>query len=686
MNFTIFDVRGLLVAVVACGIVVVLPGLALARLFAFGRRADGPVDVPTGVVVGLAVLPLLDSMATRFVGLGWALALTLLLAGAALGDPATRRLARPHGTALALFAAWLAVLVIEWVDVDGGHTLLQPLTAVDTVKHAATAQAVFDSGAPPRDAFYLRPQPASYYYYFYTVAAVVMRACAGLVDARSAVGGLACWTGVGAFGLLRLAIARAGLEPAGPSSRLTLIVAAVLAASGVDILAVVFIAWRTGLWHADPVQWNEQVTGWIESLLWVPHHVTGLIASTVGLAAVAGCAAPNDRGTVVGLARVRAVALAALCFASALGLSVWVTLALVTTSAVWVMVLLVERRWRLAGSLVGAGVLSIVLALPQLADLHAGRAGSTESPIVLTVRYFAPVQALLPEQPWNAMARLVLLPVNYLIAFGALGVGAILFWRRARPAAFVRSEFARVLTISAAVGLLLGGFLQSTLFNNDLGWRVTMFPVLAATVWTIVVIEGALARVADTGGAPRVGRQPWRSVPAPLSAVLLVGYATTGYLLFAMRAYQVLPMAPTLRAMADGGATARGLRTAYAWSNANLPASAILQHDPARRRSFAFGLYSRNPVALSDDFGSLYGADPDAVEARMRALVPVFQTALPPATVRATAAAAGIDDLVVTADDPVWSQPGSFVWTAPPVYASNNVRIIPVAALKDAAP
>jgi hypothetical protein len=677
MTFTLIDAGGFLLAVVACGLLVVVPGWGLARLFDVARSPGGKVDPLMGVVVGLAILPLLDSLATRFLGLDAALALTLLGGLTSLVAVWPGRTARdapwhPSRSALCMLILWLVVLGIEWIDIDAAGHLFQPLTAVDTVKHAATTQAILDSGAPPRDAFFLRAQPASYYYFFYTLAALALRLCAGLIDAKAAVGGMAFWVGIGVYGLVRLAIARAGLEIAGSASRLPKVVLAVLAASGIDIIAVVFIAVRFGFWHPDPVQWNEQVTGWLESLFWVPHHVTGLIAGTVGLVALAGCVTPLD-ATKTRPAMARAILLAALCFAAALGLSVWVTLTLVTTALVWGAILLVERQWRVFGALLVAGLLSIVLALPQLADLHAGRSNADGIPIMLTIRWFAPVQALVPQQPWNMIVRLVTLPLNYLIAFGALGIGSILFWRRRYWIG--ASEFGRVLTIAAIVGLMLGGFLRSTLLNNDLGWRVTEFAVLAATVWTSVVLDRRFAQPAET--------RRWTVGPALLAATLLVGYVTTAYLLFSVRAYEVLPLKPKLRYIASGGETERSLREAYGWANRNLPKHAVLQHDPARPRSFAFGLYSRHQVSLSDGFASLYGADTDAVETRMRALIPMFQTILPTAEIRATAAANGIDDLVVTIDDPIWAQPGSFVWRATPVYASDRVRIIPVAALKD---
>lgn len=672
--FSVIDAGRLLLAVVACGFVVAAPGVALARGFGFSRTEDAG-DPLAGVVVGLAVLPLLDSLATRFLGLDTALGFTIVLGvGALLASRGSslQSLPRPWLPAL-LVVAWFVVVTVEWIDLDVAGKLFQPFTVIDTVKHAATTQAIVDSGAPPRDPFFLRPERASYYYFFYTIAALTQRLCGGLIDARAAVGGVVFWTGIGLYGLVRLAIERVGLERLGSAPRRPVLLVAILATGGLDILGVLRMGLLQGTWIADPVSWNEQVAGWLESLLWVPHHVTGLIAGMVGLVALSDAVATPRGGEAERRKPIRAAVLAALCFASAWGLSVWLALGLVTTVAIWGLLLLVERRWRAVRFVAMTGLLAILVATPQIADLHAGRSATASAPVAPTIRAFTPIDGLAPAGPWRLFARLVALPVNYFAGFGALASGAILFWRRREREP--RGEFGRVLAIAAIAGLLLGAFLKSTLFNNDLGWRVVLFPLLAATVWTIAVLDRLLA-VPEAATLP-----PWRLVPPFLLALLVLGWATSLYAFVSLRAYPFLSNEAEYRFMAADPALERGLRVAYAWADRNLPPQAVLQHDPTRPRAFAFALYGHNRTAVADAYGSLFGADPAAVDARIGALAPLFSSALAAATVRATAAANGIDDLVVTAADPVWSVPDSFVWRAKPVYASDRVRIIPVAAL-----
>ena len=109
----------------------------------------------------------------------------------------------------------------------------------------------------------------------------------------------------------------------------------------------------------------------------------------------------------------------------------------------------------------------------------------------------------------------------------------------------------------------------------------------------------------------------------------------------------------------------------------------VLQHNPGdldhSERALAFGLYSANSVAVGDYFGTLFGADCDAVANRIEAIEPVFKSRLDPLAVATIARAQHIDALVVTADDPAWQ--ADWVRRTPPLYASDRVRIVPVAAM-----
>ena len=677
MNFALIDTGELLAAVFAGGIVVVAPGYALARLFRFSPDA-GPPDALAGILVGLGLLPVIDSLAVRFCGLGAALALTLSVAavGVALAVRAGR-MSRPSGLALAIVGAWLAVVIFEWIDFDVGGKLYQPLTIFDTVKHAATAQAIFDSGAPPRDAFFSRPERSSYYYFFYTPAALVLRITGGLVDAKAAVGGLVFWVGLGAFALVRSVLTRLGVDAA--ITRRTLLIIGVMAAGGLDILAVLYFAWTRSFWLADPLQWNAmQVGAWFEDIIWVPHHVSALIAGTLGLMALTGAA--SDRLGARSQPAAAVAFFAGICFASSFGLSVWVTLGFVVTIAVWGLLLLVEKRWRLAALIAASGVIALALALPQMLDLKAGRADGGPAPVALAVRTFVPVHVYLPDGPLQDIADVLCLPINYGFEFGVLLLGSLAYWLQRRRQGAPFSEFERVLTIATISCLLVGAFLRSTLFNNDLGWRILLLPLLGGTVWTIA----ALHRLGETavGEAPHASPRP-QMQPA-IYALAAIGWATVFYTATLMRAYPFITINPAARFMAADPATALDLRVAVDWASEHLRPSAVLQENPTAKRTFALGLYGRNPIGVADTFSSLYGADPRQVLARIDVLRPIFEVSLAQSDIARRASSAGVDELVVTAADPVWMRPDSFVWRQAPIYASPRVRIFPIATMEAA--
>jgi hypothetical protein len=674
MNFSLVDGAGLLLAMAEFGIVLILPGAFLA--YASGslgfRESSGQTKLLLAVTSGLAVLPALDSLTTRFASLNAALVLNLVLAALALVLAARKRW---HLTitrvSLALLGTWLAILTAEWIDFDVGGSLYQPFIAIDMVKHAATTQAILDTGAPPLDPFFFRPERVSYYYFFYTIAALAQRLSGGLIDARAAVGGLAFWTGVGLYGLARLVMTQTGLMSPGSERRTRIVVLALLAAGGLDIVFVLRLGLVQHDWLPDPSAWNDAVAGWFEALIWVPHHVTGLIASVVGFVALAN--AMND-ATRAGTAR--AIAMAGLCFASALGLSVWLTAGAVSTCIVWLTLLLIERRWRCAAILASGGIVAILIAAPAILDLYSGRSGPF--PIVFSVRIFSNLEAILPGEPLRSILRLAVLPLNCVAQFGVLSLGTFLFWQTNSRRTVHRNELARVLTLAAIVGLLLGTFLKSTLFeNNDLGWRVWMFPQFAGLVWTSTV----LLRRWDA--APRLRAMAfWRLFPAIPLCLLVLGYCTTLYAFVSLRAFVEMPLEPKSRLFVAAPASDRELRMAYRWADDHLPLSIVLQHNPRPdRRAVSFGMYSRHPVGVSDGYGELFGAREAPVDERLRKLYPLFMTTLSDADVAARARSEGIDALVVTEGDPVWADRSSWVWRNRPLYESARVRILAVATL-----
>ncbi|MGH1572984.1 hypothetical protein ACRAWG_22780 [Methylobacterium sp. P31] len=562
--------------------------------------------------------------------------------------PAIRSLRGPvDRAALALAALWLGIVVYALIDIDTGTALYQPIPIIDLVKHAALTRTIAETGLPPMDPFFARPERAGYYYFFYTLTALVDWAGGRLVDGRTAFAGLAFWTGVALLGLLDRLLAATGLVRAAPPRFVRRAVLALLPAGSVDILLVLREHHASGIWIPIPEWLNEQILDWPRSLVWVPHHVSAALAGWLGLLALAEAAdreRPDRRGEAAALAT------AGVAFAACAGLSVWVCLGTAAAAGTWLALLGFERRWRAAGRLVGAGLLSAVLAAPYLLSLLANRT-ETGPAIRIAVRSFGPLEGM-ADEPIASVLRLILLPVNYYVALGVCAAGSFLFWRVVPRREAHASEAGRLLTICAAAALLLGGFLRSAILYNDLGWRVVLLAQVSVLVWTVV----ALIRTAP---AARL------RLPGFMAALLMLGYATTLYGFAGMRAYHVA--APPALAFLNGRPDIdRALRAAYGWAGTHLPHDVVLQQSPLPPRVFDFGLYGHQPVAVADREARLFGAAPEAVAARLAQIGPIFGELLPGSDVRRRTVEAGIGALIVTAQDAAWAKPDSWIWRSPP--------------------
>lgn len=659
MNGTFSDACGVVVATLLGIPLVLLPGYALGGLTGIlGFRTLAPGDrLLCAALLGLGLLPALDSLLIQGAGVPVAALATGALGLAGL-RPARRSLqASLDRTTLALAALWLCVVAYALIDIDTGTALYQPVTVIDLVKHAALTRAIVEHGLPPVDPFFARPERAGYYYGFYALTALVDWAGGRLVDGRTAFAGLAFWTGLALLGLLDRLLAATGLIGDAAPRLVRRAVLLLLPAGGLDILLALGDRATSGTWLPIPEWLNEQVVNWPASLVWVPHHVAGALAGWLGLLALAELA---DRTRPDPRAEAAAVGVAGLAFAACASLSVWVCLGTASAAAVWLALLGLERRWRAAGRLAVAGLLSTVLAAPYLLSLLANRTDGG-APIRFAVRRFGPLDGLVDE-PALSVLRLILLPLNYYVALGVLAAGALLFWRRVPRRVAHGREAGRLLTLCATAGLLLGGFLRSAILNNDLGARVVLLAQVAALVWTVVALTG-LAE------ARRL------RFPGVLAVLLVLGYATTLYGFVGMRAYAVSgrPAFAFLNGRPD---IDRSLRAAYAWAGTQLPRDLVLQQSPRPKRVFDFGLYGVQPTGVADAEARLFGAPPEAVAARLAAVAPIFGAQLDGVEVRRRAAAAGIGALVVTAQDAPWSRPDSWVWSSHAVYADPLVRIL----------
>ena len=684
MPYTLLDLAGLSLATLAHGLVVLLPAVAIAHaanVFAM-RRMPPLQQFAISLLVAYAVLPLIDSLAARFIGLDAALGLNLALAaaGAHIVWRHWLSLQLPRA-AFGACAAWFILIALATIDIDGAGRLNTSLLMIDTVKHAATVRALLDTGAaPPLDPFFLRSDPAGYYYYFYVASALAARLGAGLFDARAAFAGQIFWIGLALYALFQILIARTGFArlARGPALRNTLLAVLVIA-GGLQILPLLAIAGITGTWLAQTAWWGEQVTSFLLSALWVPHHLAGLIACWTGLIAlseaVSRCQGAHNSKSALQHAW-QPVALAAAAFACAAGLSIWVTSTACLAIAIWLTLLARERRWPAVVCIVAAGLGSAILSLPHLWDLVHYRA-QAGVPVAVYVRGFLFADALLPAGILQTIGRIVMLPLNYGLEFGIFAIGALLYWRHPPHAISTRArdiETRRLVAVTGAAGLFVATFLKSTVISNDLGWRGVLFAQAAATLWSFA----AFAPILREALAQR--RMPSHDLARISLLALALGIATVVYDVQGLRTYARLGLGGIADIIRNQEVDL-DLRRAYEALALMPEAPTVMQHNPDADRTFAYGLYGKARVAVSDRHnGMIFGASSEAVHTRVGEIIPIFKGTLEDREALQRLRRYKIGALVVTSADPIWRDEAAWIWSAPTLFASDNVRVLRVEA------
>lgn len=534
MAYMLQDIVGLAAAVLLAIPLFVLPAYALAWQFdLFGVRNRQPGErLAYSLLLAYATLPALQSIGGRFLGLSVVAALTLSLAALAVYRMQRASLPDLSRMAWLMLAAGFAALAVLWIDIAFNGQLYPTLLIIDLVKHAATVRSLVETGAtPPIDPFFLRDNPASYYYFFYTPAALIEMLSGGLVDSRSAVGGLVFWTGLSVVTLARTLLDRAGFLRKERGGTVGLLVALMLA-GGLQLLIVSPLVFSFGWPWPGQLGWiRDDLASWPISMIWVPHHLSGMIASWIGFLALVEAQSADGAQR-----KWTHVAVAGLAFASACGLSTWVTMGAVLTLVVWATVEMYNRRWESIVLFAAAGTIALAIAAPHLLDLVRNRS-LAGSPIAFEVRTFVASELLVGSLGWvgQNLVRAIFLPLHYVMAAGVFFVGSVLFWRSRHSAIMLANPVARLIAYSALASLFLGSFVQSVVVNNDLGWRVVLFVQLSALLWTATVLEPYWHRARQTSFVRVAAKMP----PA-LLVLLALGYAGVAYDLVATRLFSMM--------------------------------------------------------------------------------------------------------------------------------------------------
>ena len=462
--------------------------------------------------------------------------------------------------------------------------------------------------------------------------------------------------------------------------RKTLLGVGLLCVTGLDLLPTLGLGFAARLWQADMEKWNEpQITSWAGSLLWVPHNVAALIACFVGFVLLRHQADSHRLAT-------GSVILAGMAFASAAGMSVYLTFTFAVAIALWLLALIARKNWLEAAMFVSAGALALLWALPFLSSLRgpAGGAAFVEfglRPFPLGIVLARQIGITLQTPSALFVANAIFLPINYALELGfflAVGILRLRQLMRGTVAASANELAAWTLVMTS---FLIGTFLRSsTTMTNDLGWRCFLPAQLVLLLWAAILVHDWWFHGAT--GETQPGSRLW--VRGTLATLMILGLLGTAYQVFMLRMFPILSDRGEIAGLSwvdsdrEFGKRAYALRSAYKALDGQLPLSAILQSNPLTVHPILHMLYSGRDAAAATPAGdppcgTAFGGDPGVCALRLQKLAPFFE--FPDGSnLDAACREYGIDAIVVENSDRVWQRPSSWIWTRQPVVANDYVR------------
>lgn len=690
-NYTLVDTSRILIGFLLFAIFGLLPGYvagSLTNVLMFRERLFRE-RILIATAVSAASSPLLIYLAGRAAGpiAIWTLFVIILAAGVFFITRDLRHETRPFaGTRWAAAAAvgWIVAVLVVMVDFHWNGHLYLGYTSFDLSVRTEFTDAIARTGVTPSNPFFYpgHAVPLRYHYFWFIPCAMLDVLSGGWVDPREAIVAASIWDGFSLFALLTLFVWRFRVGEAPPSCRRSWIAVGLLWVMGLDILPVLFFV-CLGAVFFTPDAWNNEVAGWLHSVLSAQHHVAATVACLTGFIALwTSNGKPRSQ-------RLGSIVVAAIAFACSVGLSIYVALVF-GASMLTYMVIAALRKWRPdLIRITAAGVFATILALPYLLDLGAthGRGGGDHL-ISPAVREFYPVEYVLRKGfnvDWTTITivNAVLLPVNYTFELGLFLLVAILQLQRyrRRKAPLGRKEWSEIVLITVPA-LICTFFRSSLVAGNDLGWRGFLIPQFFLVLWAVDYVRYGFRARKSFAHRESDGR---RRIRLWIRASVWIGLAGTVYAVVMGRAYIPLVDAGLIKSAPNWigsepvvGRRTLALRQAYEWIGHHTPQSAVILLNPNTDHDLQYGLYAkRQGVAADYTCGTIFGGSAETCREMLAVIRPVFNdpTAADRIDLDSLCRTYSAGLIVVKDNDPSWRSPNSWVWRRHPVYFNEFSRV-----------
>ena len=668
-----------------------IPGYVLGwllRVLDFRRRSFSE-QVLLSTPLSLAVCPITTYLVGLSVSFGpvwflygccWAL-FPIVLAFQARGVRWSElRVSRYTWIALGILAAWCLVILFSLVDLQIQDRLYSSVAANDYGYRVPVTQALAQKGPPGFNPFFYpgREVPLRYHYFWMLLCSLPVRLFG--IRALHAMWGATPWCAIGLMSMIPLFL-KFFFGQTANLRRQTVIGMSLLAITGLDIIptAAQFVTVPLQI-QGDMEWWNEQVASWMDSVLWNPHHVSALIVCLLGFLLLWNARYTGWRDRII------AVSIAGAAFASACGLSVFVTFTFAVLMTAWLLVTIHEQKWLATGLLSLSGILAVCFALPLLKMLLAP-AGAGSGFAKFGIRPFHVAFVVL--QLFHAVSPLVYqaanlfaLPLSYFFELGIFGIVALFRFRDSCRKIPSLSDAEKASWVMVLVSLLIATFMQSSVLGNpnDLGWRAFLPFQFITLLWAIPLVEswlygagGESACVPASG--PLAMRRSW------LVVLLVLGLIGTLYQVVCLRTYTIgvergKVLAPDwLEDDTNLGRRQLAIRELYETIDRKLPKNIIVQQNPVSRHWTEHLLYNeRQRVAGGPGCGATFGGNLRDCIGIIRSAYSFYRIPNSIQDLDSACRALSIDVIVATDLDYVWADRRSWVWRTTPIVENKFAR------------
>jgi hypothetical protein len=691
INFTLQEILGCLPALPLFALIFVAPGYVigwLLDLFDFSRRTIA-AHLVISIVLSMAVSPILLFLVDHFTSaritilLLWVTGIIFIIGSIKTKHQLVSEESKGYfQTALLIASGWIIFSILLLVDVQFGNRLYYTVVSYDLTTRVTIINAITRSGVPPINPSYFPGHPVllTYLYYFwYIPGSIVEQIGTPMVSGYTAMIASVSWCGLALMATVALYLRLRTSQGSEKNWRSSLIGISLLLISGLDIIPAIILMISSRLTSGyafldgDIERWNEQITAWIGSVAWVPHHVAALIACLAAVMLI-----QSVRGQSLSK-QIKASVVAGIAFASAAGLSVYVTLIFVIFWGMWMIVLFFQKERRLILLMALAGMIALIAASPFLIGIISGSAASASNgfPLSFAVRMFYPVYAFVSTYPPFVVNLILLLtlPINYLMELGFFFIAGMYWIQQHWDQALKQNPFYVSEIILLSVTFFIGSFIRSTIIaNNDLGWRVWLAGQFVLLIWSADLIHGFLPdiwqKIKGASPSARIARQ--------LKIFLMIGLLTSITDVVLLRTWPMLVDANVagfpskLSVDAQLGKRTFAARLAYDYINRHTPVNALIQDNPAYLLNPPIGLYGNRAMVVSGH--TAYGVPIQGLNSLKDSVSKIFSSSSW-LEIDSICNADNINIIVATDIDPIWKNLSALEQQRAPLYRNDYYAV-----------